>query len=259
MPAPLHYSSLDEVARRLKARQLSSVELTRTLLDRIGRIDPRLKSFATLTPERALADAAARDAETAASKSRGALHGVPIAVKDLCNTEGVPTAAGMKIHRGNIPTEDATVVARLKAKGAVILGKLQMTEGAFGAHHPSVAAPINPWNEAYWTGVSSSGSGVATAAGLCYASLGSDTGGSIRFPSTMNGLTGLKPTWGRVSRAGVFPLAESLDHIGPMCRSALDAALILGVIAGADPDDPTAAPLPVPDYAGSIDAGLKGR
>ena len=158
MPTPLHYSSLDEIARQLKARQLSSVELTRALLDRIGRIDPRLKSFATLTPERALADAEARDAETAVGRSRGALHGVPIAVKDLCNTAGVPTAAGMMIHRNNVPTEDATVVALLKAKGAVILGKLQMTEGAFGAHHPSIAAPLNPWNEAYWTGSSSSGS-----------------------------------------------------------------------------------------------------
>lgn len=259
MPTPLHYASLDDVARQLKARQLSSVDLTRALLDRIARIDPRLKSFATLTPERALADAAARDAETAAGRSRGALHGVPIAVKDLCSTEGVPTAAGMMIHRNNIPTEDATVVARLKAQGAVILGKLQMTEGAFGAHHPSIAAPINPWNEAYWTGVSSSGSGVATAAGLCYASLGSDTGGSIRFPSTMNGLSGLKPTWGRVSRAGVFPLADSLDHIGPMCRSALDCAIMLGVIAGADERDPTAAPLPVPDYTSAIDNGVAGK
>ncbi|HLG45496.1 MAG TPA: amidase [Reyranella sp.] len=255
----LHYASLDEVARQLKARQVSSVQLTNQLLDRIGRIDPRLKSFATLTPERALADAAARDAETAAGSWRGALHGVPIAVKDLCNTEGLPTAAGMSIHRKNIPTEDATVVARLKAHGAVILGKLQMTEGAFGAHHPSVPEPLNPWNEAYWTGSSSSGSGAATAAGLCYASLGSDTGGSIRFPSTMNGLSGLKPTWGRVSRAGVFPLAESLDHIGPMCRSALDCAIVLGAIAGADERDPTAVPLPVPDYAATIDVGVVGR
>ncbi|MGE5151998.1 MAG: amidase, partial [Rhodospirillaceae bacterium] len=241
------------------ARQLSSIDLTRSVLDRIGRIDPRRKGFAMLTPERALADSAARDAETAAGRSRGALHGVPIAVKDLCNTEGVPTAAGMMIHRSNIPTADATVVARLKAQGAVILGKLQMTEGAFGSHHPSIAAPINPWNEAYWTGVSSSGSGVATAAGLCYASLGSDTGGSIRFPSTMNGLSGLKPTWGRVSRAGVFPLAESLDHIGPMCRSALDCAIVLGAIAGADERDPTAAPLPVPDYAATIANGVAGK
>lgn len=258
MPADLHYLSLDEVARRLKARKLSSVELTRSILDRVDEIDPRLRSYATVTADRALADAAGLDAESAAGTSRGPLHGVPIAIKDLCNTEGVPTAAGMAIHRDNVPSRDATVVARLKQAGAVILGKLQMTEGAYGAHHPSIPAPLNPWNAAYWTGSSSSGSGAATAAGLCFASLGSDTGGSIRFPSTMNGLSGLKPTWGRVSRAGVFPLAESLDHVGPMARSALDAAIMLGVIAGLDPDDPTSVGLPVPDYAASIDQGVRG-
>jgi amidase len=260
MPADLHYLSLDEVARRLKARQLSSVEATRAILDRIQKLDPKLKSYATVTPDRALADAARLDAEAAAGKWRGPLHGVPIAVKDLCNTEGVPTAAGTAIHRHHVPTKDATVVRRLKEAGAVILGKLQMTEGAFGAHHPSIDPPVNPWNAAYWTGVSSSGSGVATAAGLCFASLGSDTGGSIRFPSTMNGLSGLKPTWGRVSRAGVFPLADSLDHVGPMTRSALDAAIVLGVIAGADDDDdPTASTMPVPDYAAAIAAGVRGK
>jgi amidase len=259
MAEELHYLSLDEVARRVKARKLTSVDATRAVLDRIQHVDPKLKSYATLTPERALADAAARDVETAAGTDRGPLHGVPIAVKDLCDTAGVPTAAGMLIHRDNIPAEDATVVARLKASGAVILGKLQMTEGAFGAHHPAIPAPINPWNAAYWTGSSSSGSGAATAAGLCFASLGSDTGGSIRFPSTMNGLSGLKPTWGRVSRAGVFPLADSLDHIGPMARSALDCAIVLGVIAGPDERDPTAAMEEVPDYAAGIGAGVAGR
>jgi amidase len=259
MPSDLHYLSLDEVARRLKARKLSSVELTQSMLDRIGKVDPGLKSFATVTADRALADAARLDAEAASGTSRGPLHGVPIAVKDLCNTEGVATAAGMEIHRGNVPSRDSTVVARLKRAGAVILGKLQMTEGAYGAHHPNIPAPLNPWNAAYWTGSSSSGSGAATAAGLCFASLGSDTGGSIRFPSTMNGVSGLKPTWGRVSRAGVFPLAESLDHVGPMTRSALDAAIVLGVIAGADPEDPTSVGLPVPDYAASIDQGVRGR
>jgi amidase len=259
MPSDLHYLSLDEVARRLKARTLSSVELTESMLDRIGTVDPRLKSYATVTADRALADAARLDAEAASGTLRGPLHGVPIAVKDLCNTEGVATAAGMAIHRANVPSRDATVVALLKQAGAVILGKLQMTEGAYGAHHPNIPAPLNPWNAAYWTGSSSSGSGAATAAGLCFASLGSDTGGSIRFPSTMNGLSGLKPTWGRVSRAGVFPLAESLDHVGPMTRSALDAAIVLGVIAGADADDPTSVGRPVPDYAASIDQGVRGR
>jgi amidase len=259
MAEELHYLSLDEVARRLKARKLSSVEATKAILDRIEVLDPGLKSYATLTADRALADAAERDAEIAAGKSRGPLHGVPIAVKDLCETAGIPTAAGMPIHRDHVPAKDATVVTRLKQAGAVILGKLQMTEGAYGLHHPSIDPPVNPWNAAYWPGVSSSGSGVATAAGLCFASLGSDTGGSIRFPSTMNGLSGLKPTWSRVSRAGVFALAESLDHVGPMCRSALDAAIVLGVIAGPDVDDPTASPRPVPDYRASIDAGVKGR
>ena len=259
MPDDLHYPSLDEVARRLKARKLSSVDATRSILGRIEKLDPGLRAYATVTAERALADAARLDAETAAGKSRGALHGVPIAVKDLCNTAGIATAAGMAIHRGNVPAKDATVVTKLRDAGAVILGKLQMTEGAYGAHHPDIPAPLNPWNAAYWTGSSSSGSGAATAAGLCFASLGSDTGGSIRFPSTMNGLTGLKPTWGRVSRAGVFALAESLDHIGPMTRSALDAAIVLGVIAGADADDPTAVSLPVADYAGSIGTGVRGR
>jgi amidase len=259
MPADLHYLGLDEVAKRLKARHLSSVDATRALLERIERLDPKLKSYATLTPDHALAEAAARDAETAAGSSRGPLHGVPIAVKDLCETAGVPTAAGMPIHRSYLPAQDATVVARLRAKGAVILGKLQMTEGAFGAHHPGIVPPVNPWNARYWTGVSSSGSGVATAAGLCFASLGSDTGGSIRFPSTMNGLSGLKPTWGRVSRAGVFPLADSLDHIGPMCRSALDCAIVLGAIAGADERDSTAVPLPVPDYVATIAEGVAGK
>ena len=259
MLADLHYLSLDEVAKRLMARKITSVEVTEAILDRIDKLDSRLKAFATITREQALGEAKARDAETAAGKSRGPLHGVPIAVKDLCNIAGVPTAAGMAIHRHNVPVKDSTVVARLKAAGAVLLGKLQMTEGAFGRHHPSIAAPVNPWNENYWVGASSSGSGAATAAGLCFASLGSDTGGSIRYPSTMNGLTGLKPTWGRVSRAGVFALACSLDHIGPMARSARDAALVLGVIAGADPDDPTAVPLPVPDYAGAIGAGVRGK
>lgn len=259
MPTDLHYLSLDKIARRLRERTLSSAEITHALLDRIQALDPQLASYAVVTSEQALADAAACDADAAEGRWRGCLHGVPIAVKDLCNTAGVATAAGMTIHRDNIPSRDATVVMRLKAAGAVLLGKLQMTEGAFGAHHPDIRAPTNPWNPAYWTGASSSGSGVATAAGLCYGALGSDTGGSIRFPSTMNGLSGLKPTWGRVSRAGIFPLAESLDHIGPMARSARDCALLLGVIAGPDPDDPTTAEVAVTDYGTATTAGVAGK
>jgi amidase len=223
---------LVEIGRRVQARQLSSVEVTQAVLDRIARLDGRLKSYVTLTADLALAEAGRADAQIAGGAIRGPLHGVPIAVKDLCHTKGISTSAGMTIHKDYRPEQDATVVTRLREAGAVLLGKLKLTEGAYAAHHPSIDPPINPWSAAHWTGVSSSGSGVATAAGLCYGSLGTDTLGSIRFPSTMNGITGLKPTWGRVSRAGVFPLAQSLDHVGPMTRSAADAAAMLGAITG---------------------------
>jgi amidase len=157
-----------------------------------------------------------------------------------------------------IPSADATVVARLRRAGAVIIGKLHMTEGATLAHHPSLPRPDNPWRSGYWTGVSSSGSGVATAAGFCFGALGTDTGGSIRMPSAACGLSGIKPTWGRVSRHGLFPLAESFDHVGPMARSAADAAAILQVIAGEDPADPTALPGLVPDYLAELGGGISG-
>jgi amidase len=254
----LPYLELLEVGRLIQSRELSSVEVTRTLLDRIDRFDGALKSYALPTPDLALADAARADEEIAAGQSRGPMHGVPIGIKDLCWTTGVPTAAGMTLFQDFVPTENATVVDRLRNAGAVILGKLQLTESAYADHHPSISPPINPWNAAHWTGVSSSGSGVATAAGLCYGSLGSDTGGSIRFPSAANGLTGLKPTWGRVSRYGVFELAATLDHVGPMTRSAADAGAMLGAIAGADPKDPTASLMPVPDYLATMTQGLRG-
>jgi amidase len=254
----LCFLDLVDVGRRIRLGQLSSVEVTQGVLDRIARLDGRLKSYATLTGDLALLEAKQADIEIARGSIRGPLHGVPIAVKDLCHTKGIATSAGMAIHKHYRPDKDATVVARLRAAGAVLLGKLQLTEGAFGQHHPSIDAPVNPWSVAHWTGVSSSGSGVATAAGLCYGSLGTDTLGSIRFPSTMNGVTGLKPSWGRVSRAGVFALAPSLDHIGPMTRSAADAAAMLGAIAGADPDDPTAAQETVPDYLAALGEGMRG-
>jgi len=244
---------LTDVARRIRAGELTSLQVTQALLRRIERLDPRLHAYARVTTDLALSQAQQADARRARGDALGLLHGVPIAVKDLCWTAGIPTAAGMPIYRDFVPEVDATVVRRLREDGAVLLGKLQMTEGAYSAHHPDVVAPVNPWDANSWPGVSSSGSGVAMAAGLCFGSLGTDTGGSIRFPSAANAVTGLKPTWGRVSRHGAFELAASLDHIGPMCRSAADCGLMLAAIAGADSDDPTALQAPVPDFlAGDI-------
>jgi len=254
----LAYLELTEVARLIQAGELSSVAVTQAMLGRIAALDGTLASYALVLPELALAQAAQADAEIAAGTLRGPLHGVPIAVKDLCWMEAVPTAAGMTLYADFRPDEDATVVSRLQDAGAVILGKLQLTESAYADHHPAITPPKNPWSAEHWPGASSSGSGVATAAGLCYGSLGSDTGGSIRFPSAAQGLTGLKPSWGRVSRYGVFELAATLDHVGPMTRSARDAAAMLGAIAGADPKDPTAVQDPVPDYLASIEGGVAG-
>lgn len=258
MTNDLHYLDLVDVGQRIKAGALSPVALTETMLARIEKLDGGLKSYATVTADLARSQAREAEAEIKRGAWRGPLHGVPIAVKDLCYTRGIPTAAGMAIHKDFKPDHDSTVVERFAQAGAVLLGKLQLTEGAFADHHPSIPPPVNPWNKDYWSGASSSGSGVATASGLCFASLGSDTGGSIRFPSAANGVTGLKPTWGRVSRYGVFALAESLDHIGPMTRSAADAAAVLGVIAGADPNDPTAVQLPVPNYLAGLPRGIRG-
>ena len=254
----LHYLELVELTRLMHAKELSPVEVTKAALARIEALDGSLRSYALVTAEAALEQARVAEAEIGRGEIKGPLHGAPIAVKDLCWTKGVTTAAGMTIHRDFQPDEDATVVRMLRAAGAIILGKLQLTEGAFADHHPRIAAPVNPWNAAHWSGASSSGSGVATAAGLCFGSLGSDTGGSIRFPSAANGVTGLKPTWGRVSRYGVFELAATLDHIGPMARSAVDTAAMLGAIAGRDDKDPTTSVEKVPDYLAGIDRGLKG-
>ena len=254
----LHYCELVEIGQRIQKRELSPVEATQAQLDRIAHLDGQLKSYAYVMASSALEQAHAAEKEIAAGKVRGPLHGVPIAVKDLCWTKDAPTAAGMTIYRDYRPSADATVVSRLKEAGAVILGKLQLTEGAYADHHPEIDPPRNPWDAALWSGASSSGSGVATAAGLCYGSLGSDTGGSIRFPSAANSVTGLKPTWGRVSRYGVFELAATLDHIGPMARSAVDCGAILGAIAGSDPNDPTAVLEPVPNYLANLSGSLRG-
>jgi amidase len=254
----LHYCELVEIGQRIQKRELSPVEATQAQLDRIAHLDGQLKSYAYVMASSALEQAHAAEKEIAAGRVRGPLHGVPIAVKDLCWTKDAPTAAGMTIYRDYRPSEDATVVSRLKEAGAVILGKLQLTEGAYADHHPEIDPPRNPWDATLWSGASSSGSGVATAAGLCYGSLGSDTGGSIRFPSAANSVTGLKPTWGRVSRYGVFELAATLDHIGPMARSAVDCGAILGAIAGSDPNDPTAVLEPVPNCLANLSGSLRG-
>lgn len=254
----LHDLELLELTGRIRAKELSPVDATRAQLDRIAALDGGIHAYALVLADDAMAAARQAEAEIGRGEWRGPLHGAPIAVKDLCWLKGEPTAAGSTIHLAFRPAEDATVVRKLREAGAIILGKLQMTEGAYSAHHPEIAAPLNPWGPAHWTGSSSSGSGAATAAGLCYGSLGSDTGGSIRFPSAANGLTGFKGSWGRVSRYGVFDLAPSLDHVGPMTRSAADAAAMLGAIAGADPRDPTAASVPVPDYLDRADEGIAG-
>jgi amidase len=256
--ANLHYLQLTELAALIRDRKVSPVEATRAQLDRIAALDGTLASYALVMADSAMAQAAAAEKEIAAGNYRGPLHGVPVAVKDLCWTKGVPTAGGMTIYQDFRPNEDATVVRRLTDAGAVILGKLQLTESAYADHHPAITPPKNPWSADYWPGASSSGSGVATAAGLCYGSLGSDTGGSIRFPSAANGLTGLKPGWGRVSRYGVFELAATLDHVGPMTRSAIDAGIMLAAIAGSDPNDPTARLDPVPDYLADAERGVRG-
>jgi amidase len=253
MTAELHYLELLELADHLRKREVSSVEATKAQLERIARLDPNLASYALVISEVALASAVVADEEIAAGRYRGPLHGVPLGVKDLFYSRGIRTSDGMAIHCDFIPAEDATAVARLREAGAVILGKLQMTEGAYSDHHPSVIPPRNPWNPEYWTGISSSGSATATAAGLCYGSLASDTGGSIRWPCVASGLTGIKPTWGRASRYGTFELAPSLDHVGTIARSAADAATMLAVIAGHDPKDPTTLLDQVPDYLSSGD------
>jgi amidase len=251
-----YFSDIATLSRAIRARRLSAVELTTALLARIRSLDGKLRSFVTVTNELALAQARAADEEIAVGRWRGPLHGVPIAVKDLLWTKGIPTTAGMPIHADFRPPADATVISRLAAAGAVLLGKLGLTEGAVGDHHPDIPPPVNPWDETAWPGASSSGSGVAVASGLCVAALGTDTGGSIRFPSAANGVTGLKPSWGRVSRHGLFPLSDLMDCVGPMARSAADAALMLAVLAGADANDPTASREPVPDYAALASTGI---
>jgi amidase len=255
---PLHYSSLRDIARRIQSMEISPVELTTRILDRIAALDPKLKSYATVMRQQALEAAKRAEEEIQRGTYRGPLHGVPIAVKDLCHTKGVRTMAGTSIYANFIPDHDATVVTKLSQAGAVLLGKLNLTEAAMVGYNPARDIPVNPWRKDLWAGVSSSGSGVATAAGLCYGSIGTDTGGSIRYPSAANGIVGLKPTYGRVSRYGVFPLAESLDHVGPIVRRGGDAAVMFEAIAGFDSNDPTSLRAPVPHMLDDLDKGVRG-
>lgn len=257
-PGDLHFQSLEEVARLIEARSISPLQLTRQILDRIGTVDRQLMSYVTVTADRALEAALAAEKELATGVYRGPLHGIPIAVKDLVYTKDTLTAGGLAVYKDFLPTFDATVIERLEAAGAIVVGKLNLTEGAMAGYHPDFEIPRNPWRKDLWPGASSSGSGVAVAAGLCYGALGTDTGGSIRFPSMANGIVGLKPTYGRVSRHGVLPLAPTMDHVGPMTRSVTDAAIMLQAMAGHDSNDPTSLRDRVPEMLQNPASGIAG-
>ncbi|HEV8441702.1 MAG TPA: amidase [Methylomirabilota bacterium] len=252
--------TIETLADAIRHGKISPVEATQDCLARIARLDGRLRAFITLDGEGALAAAKEREAQAAAGRRRGLLHGVPLAFKDLCHVRGLPTSCGTRTPEYFAAEQESTAVTRLVAAGAITLGKLNMTElamGPFGdnAHHGHVD---NPWRAGHVSGGSSSGSGAAVAAGLCLGALGSDTGGSIRLPSACCGIAGLKPTYGRVSRAGVMPLSWSNDHVGPMARTVRDAALLLGVIAGRDPLDATSSHRAVPDCLAGLERGIAG-
>lgn len=247
-------------ARALRDGRTSSLELVRSCLSRIERLDPKLNAFITVLHETALEDARARDAEIASGRWRGALHGIPIALKDNIDTAGVRTTAAAAGFADRIPDADAAVLAKLREAGAILLGKLNMDECAYGVTSTTGHfGPVrNPWSPDHVAGGSSGGPAAAVAAGLCHAALGTDTGGSVRQPAAWCGVTGLKPTFGLVSTRGVIPLSWSLDHVGPIARSALDAALLLAAVAGFDPEDPGSLRLPVPDPAAVPGGNVRG-
>jgi aspartyl-tRNA(Asn)/glutamyl-tRNA(Gln) amidotransferase subunit A len=249
-PTDLTQLSLREASEMIRRKTVSPVELTAACLARIERLNPFLNAFITVTADQASRQARDAEAEIHNGKWRGPLHGVPIALKDLVDTAGVRTTAASAVFKDRVPEEDAEVVRRLKAAGAVFLGKLNMHEFAYGATSvPSHFGPVhNAWKLDRIAGGSSGGSATAVAAELCYGALGSDTGGSIRQPAAYCGIAGLKPTYGRVSTRGVIPLSWSLDHIGPMCRTTADTAIMLQAIAGYDPQDTNCVDAPVPDY-----------
>jgi aspartyl-tRNA(Asn)/glutamyl-tRNA(Gln) amidotransferase subunit A len=253
---------MTELARMIATKKISPVEVVQAHLDRIAALDGKIKSYLTVLGDSALTAAKAAEAAVQSGATLGPLHGVPVGLKDLYCTKGVKTTGGSKLLADWVPEADATVVARLASAGAIALGKLNMHEFAYGPEglNPHYGTPWNPWDASVHRicGGSSSGSGAAVAAGICPGALGSDTGGSIRIPSSLCGLSGIKPTYGRVSRAGVLPLAWSMDHVGPMCRSAADCALMLAPMAGYDPRDPTTSVLPVPDYAAALTGQVTG-
>ncbi|HEX4595629.1 MAG TPA: amidase [Bryobacteraceae bacterium] len=252
--------SLQQASELIRKKSASPVELTQECLKRIEKFNPTLNAYITVMSEQALAQAHELETERQSGKWRGPLHGIPIGLKDLIDTAGVRTTAASAIFANRVPTEDAEVVRRLKAAGAVLVGKLNMHEFAYGATSvPSHYGPVhNPWNLDHIAGGSSGGSGAAVAAELCYGALGSDTGGSIRQPSAYCGIVGLKPTYGRVSTRGAIPLSWSLDHLGPMCRTVADAALLLSAIAGYDPLETASVDVPVPDYTRALHTKVSG-
>lgn len=247
--------TIAEAAEGLRARHFSASELVAAVIDRARETEPRLHAYARLMVEEAQESAVEADRELARGERRGPLHGIPIGVKDLCFTAGVPTEAGSRAMAGFVPTFDATVVRRLREAGAVVVGKTVTHEFAYGLNIPVTR---NPWDPSMAPGGSSAGSGVATAVGSAMAAIGTDTGGSIREPAAFNGIVGLKPTFGRVSRYGVVALSPSLDHVGPLAGSVEDCAILLEGIAGQDPLDPASAPEPVADDRASLDAGVRG-
>ena len=243
----------------LRGGELSPVELTQEYLERIAALDGELGAYITVMGEHALAQARQAESEMSSGENKGALHGIPVAIKDIIYTDGVLTSGGSKALADFIPDEDSTIVRRLDAAGAVLLGKLNLSEFAIGGtiDHP-FGTPRNPWNTEHTAGGSSSGSGVAAAGGLCAGALGSDTGGSVRGPAGFCGIVGLRPTYGRVTRHGVIPMCWSMDTVGPMARTVADCALMLNAIAGRDALDPTSGSAPVPDYTATLHEGVRG-
>ncbi len=248
-----------EVAPRLRRKEVSPVELTRACLDRIEKLNPALNAFITVTAESALAEARAAETEISRGEWRGPLHGIPVALKDLIDTAGTRTTAASALYRDRVPAEDAEVVRRLRRAGAVILGKNNLHEFAYGGSSlvSFFGDMHNPWNAEHVAGGSSGGSAAAVAARLCYAAIGTDTAGSIREPAALCGCVGIKPTYGRVSARGVIPLSWSLDHVGPLTASVGDAAAVLQVIAGYDPLDVCSVDVPVSDYMSGLHEGTK--